>query len=301
MNRLSLFTLFTLMFATAAAGVAYGDDDVEEKKRVLKNELSGFDTAVIYLVRDQGLDGASLFAQDPALCTETIEKLKDLGLPPTEMIHTDEKFLFRKAPERCERYAKFKALTESFEAIKEARQADMIIRDMKPGSDGTTLWSGKGSTSAKTCVDAINAVEAKGAPMDVVLRSTDPEMTATQTRTWCEDLGKRAAALQGESADADVAKKKAARHRYAKHGAAGDKLDLLVYYDPDGTGETWRIAGCKTTDDPKTLAKSKILIRWGVNPDGTQVLRKYTFKGNKKVKDQEKTFLTEAKAYSFCK
>jgi hypothetical protein len=298
MKRLALFTC---LFATAVAGVAYGDDDVEEQKRVLKNELSGFDISVIYLVRDQGLDGAGLFAQDPSVCTETIEKLKALGLPPTEMIFTDEKFLFRKAPERCERYAKFKALSESFEAIKEARQVDMIIRDMKPGADGTTMWSGEGTTRAQKCVDVINAVEAKGAPMDVVLRSTDPQMTAAQTRTWCEDLGKRAAALQGESAGADTEKKKAARNRYAKHGAAGDKLDLLVYYDPDGTGTTWRIAGCKATDDPKTLVKSKILIRWGVNPDGTQVLRKYTFKGNKKVKDQEKTFLTEAKAYSFCK
>lgn len=297
MKRLALFT-FTLVTA-AAAGLAHADDD--EKKTELKNELGSFDTAVHYLITQEGLDGAGYFDRDPARCTETIERLKELGVAPTEMIFTNDKFIFRKAPERCERYAKFKALTESFEAIKEARQIDMIIRDMKPGADGTTLWSGKGTTSAKKCVDAINAAEAKGAPLDVVLRSTDPQMTAGQTRTWCEDLGQRAAALQGESAGADVAKKKAARDRYAKHGAAGDKLDLLVYYDPDGTGTTWRIAKCKATDDPKTLAKSKVLIRWGVNPDGTQVLRKYTFKGNKKVGDQERTFLTEAKAYSFCK
>lgn len=295
MNRLALLT-FT--FVTAAAGAAVADD---AKKSELLQKLGSYDDSVWYFINEDGLDGASRFNEDPAGCTAAIDDLKALGVPPTEAVHSKDRFILRKATERCERYARLKTLTGAIPAIVEARQAAQIIDQMKPGATGTTLWSGKGNTLGKACAAALDAALAKGAPMDVVLRSTAPEMTGGQTRTWCEDLAKRAAALQGASSDADTAKKKAARDRYAKHGAGGDRLDLLVYYDPDGAGTTWRIAKCKATDDPKTLAKSKVLIRWGVNPDGTQVLRKYTFKGNKKVGDQEKSFLTEAKAYTFCK
>ncbi|HUQ07144.1 MAG TPA: hypothetical protein VM261_31855 [Kofleriaceae bacterium] len=301
MNRLALFT-FTLITATstAATGVAHADEK-EERKQALLQKLGSYDNAVKEVVANEGLDGAGRLSEDPAGCTDAIDQLKDLGVGPTEVVYGGEQFPLRKAPEKCARYAKLKTLSVAFDAITEARQVHNIIGTMKPGDDGTTLWSGKATTLGKACVDAINAAEAKGAIMDVVLRSPDPQMTAAQTRTWCEGLIERGAALQGASADADTAKKKAAHDRYAKFGAGGERLSLLTYYDPDGTGFNWRVGGCKVTDDPKTLAKTKVLFQWWENDDGTHRIRKYSFKGNKKVGDQERSFLTEAKARTFCK
>jgi hypothetical protein len=285
MKSLALCT-FTLL--TAVAGVAHAGDD--EKKQKLLDKIASYDYALIYFETEDGLKGAHRFKDDPAGCTQAIDELEAMGVAPTEVIYSRNQFPLRKAPAVCERYAKVKILSAAFEPITNARDGHNRISGMEPGGAGATMWSEDVAARGKACVDAINDVEAKGGAMDVVMRSTEPQMTATQTRTWCEDLAKRAAALAGDSTKADAAKKKAAHDRYAKHGAKGDKLEWLIYYDPEGKGFNWRVAGCKVTDDPKTLVKAKVLYQFWESDDGSMRVRKFSFKGHKLAKDQERTY-----------
>lgn len=300
MSRLHLFAL--LIPIVTLASTARADEAEEEKKQNLLSELGGFDNSSLEFL-SKGLDYGELYLKAPAArCTEIVAQLKALGVGPTEEVFARETFMFRKAPEKCARYAGLQALSEAFPAIKEARSAANIVSGKNPGDAGATMWSKEGVTAGKACVDALNAVEAKGAVMDAVIASVDPKMTGAQTRTWCEELIKSSAALAGKSADADAAKKKKAHDRYAKAGAKGDKLEWLVYYDPDGDGFTWYLSPtCKATDDPKTLAKAKVLIQLWENANGTWRVRKLTFKGPKKVKDVEREFEKKSDAYRFCK
>lgn len=299
MSRLHLFALI-IPFVTLT-GAAHADEAEEEKKQELLKELGSFDNASFGFLTD-GLNYGELYLKAPAArCTEIIGQLKALGVPPTENVFSRESFMLRKAPEKCARYAGLQLLGEAFPAIKEARSNANIVKDKKPGDAGTTMWSTEGVKTGKACVDALNAVEAKGAIMDVIIASPEPQLTGAQTRTFCEELIKASAALAGESKDADAAKKKKAHDRYAKAGARGDKLEWLVYYDPDGDGFTWYVPGCKATDDPRTLAKAKALTQLWENADGSWRVRKLTFKGHKKAKDVEREFDKKSDAYKFCK
>jgi hypothetical protein len=299
MKRLALLT-FTLI--TAIGGSAMADDAADEAKSKALAKIAEYDNNVIEFIKQDGLDGAYRFDADPAGCTAAIAAAEKLGVAKTETVYSQENFPFRKAAEHCERYAKLKTLSEAFPAISKARDGGRIINGMKPGDAGTTMWTEEGAIRGKACVAAINDAEAKGAIMDLVIHSTQPEMTAADTRTWCEDLIKRAAALNGESASADAAIAKKARERYTKFGAAGDKLEWLLTYDPSGKGHNWYVAGCKTSDDPKTLVKAKLLAQLWEMDDGGLRVRKLTFKGNKKVNDQERTYgpNEKSKAYAWC-
>jgi hypothetical protein len=300
MKRLALLT-FTLI--TAIGGAAIADDAEDEARSKALSKIGSYDNQSVDFINREGVDGAGLFAEDPKGCTDAIAQAEKLGVAKTETVLAMENFPFRKAAEKCERYAKLKTLSTAFEAIKKARITNNIITGMKAGDDGTTSWSQEGVSVGKACVAAINDAEAKGAIMDVIIHSTSPELNATDNRAWCEDLAKRAAALAGESASADEAIAKKARERYTKFGASGDKLDWLLYYDKDGSGFTWYVAGCKPTDDPKTLVKSKVLTQLWENDDGSMRVRKLTFKGNKKLKDTEREFAArdKSKAYAWCK
>ncbi len=311
MKKLALLTLTSslaipFVLSVTSAGVARADDD--DRKRELINKLTTFDFVVYNFEFQDGINAEPGFAAEAAACTAIVDQLKDLGVPPTEVLYGKKEFLFRKAPEKCERYGKIRTLVLTFPKIKEATQSASQLGDAKPGESGATRFAGNMVTTGAACVATINDAEAKGAPMDVAIKHVfyGKDLTAAEVRTWCEEAGKKAAALQGASAGADADKKKAARERYTKHGAAGDKLEWLLHYDQEGKGSEWYLSGCKTSSDPKTLAKAKVLIVWmvaSVNGDGSHSLRKLTFKGNKLVKDQEKSWPAheKSKAYSFCK
>ncbi len=294
--------LAAIVCVVGVASEARADD--EQRKKDLISKLVELDDAVSYFEEEEGIKAGARFGQAPAACTELVEQLADLGAPPTEIVRArgGKQWLLRKAPERCARYAGVHALIQAFPAVREA-VADANHLDGAAGGEGTTRFAGFAVASGGTCVKALDDAEQKGAAMDIPIKhAVDKDLTGAQLRTWCADLVKTASALAGASAEADEAKKHKARDRYAKFGAAGDKLSWLLEYDPDGAGKIWYLPPrCAQTDDPRKLAKAKVLIRWGENPDGTQVLRKLTFKGNKLVKDQSKTFDTEAKAYGFCK
>lgn len=296
MSKLVAATL-AMITLTAGAGLAQADD-----KAALLSQIGPFVSAPKYF--DQGGIGeAGRFTPEPAECLALVDKLEAAGMRPEEVVpNYPDDWTFKTAREKCERYARYRVMVGAIPAIRGALSSEMAMRGLAPGDEGATRFGGLAATAGDACVTAINQLEAKKAPMDHAMKFPEAELTLTAARTRCEEIAARGKTLQGASAAADADKAKAARERYTRHGAAGDKLEWLLYYDPDGRGTSWYLAPkCAESSDPRTLVKAKVLIRWGINPDGTHVLRKLTFKGNKKVKDQEKTFLTEAKAYSFCK
>ncbi len=290
----------TLAIPLAAAGVAHADDAA---KQALINQLTSFDFAVADFTKDDGgIHAAPKFHAAPAVCTETVAKLQALGVGPTETIFGATQWLFRKAPEKCERYAAVHALTRAFPQVQEALQKHMIMAGLPAGDQGATMWAGEAAKAGQACAAALDDAAAKGADMELVFPvAFNDKRSGAQLRTWCGELAGLARAKEQKSADADAEKKKRARERYTRHGAAGDRLEWLLYYDADGRGRIWHLKGCKTSEDPKVLARAPVLISWFIHPDGTHALRKLTFKGNKLVSDKEQMFDTRAKASRYCK
>lgn len=297
MKRLALLT-FTLI--VAVGGAAMADDD--QAKSQAMSKIAEYDNHSISFLNQEGIDGGSHFADDPKGCTDAIAQAEKLGASKTDTVYASENFPFRKAAEHCERYAMLKILSEAFPAIKEAR-SDANHLDGAAGGEGTTRFAGFAVESGTKCVKALDEAEKNGGSMDVIIKyATDKDMTGTQVRAWCQDLIKRAAALQGESASADAAGKKAAQARYTKWGAAGDKLEWLLRVDPRGEGRYWALSPrCERTDDAKKQVKAKVLIQWYDNADGTFTIHKLTFKGNKLAKEQTRSFEKRSQAQAFCK
>jgi hypothetical protein len=298
MKRLALLT-FTLITAVGASAMA--DDAAEAKSKALA-KIAEYDNNVLEYLKREGLEGASRFGADPAGCTAAIAEAEKLGAAKTDTVNSMESFPFRKAAEHCERYAKLKTLTAAFPAIIEARQ-DANHLDGAAGGEGTTRFAGFAVDSGTKCVKALDEAEKNGAAMDVIIKyATDKDLTGAEVRTWCADMIKRAAALQGESASADAANATKTRERYTKFGAAGDKLEWLLRVDPRGEGKYWALSPrCERTDDAKKQVKAKVLIQWYDNADGTFTIHKLTFKGNKLVKEQTRSFEKRSQAQAFCK
>jgi hypothetical protein len=287
------------MIPILVAGAAHADEKNDLITTVIRFEISVVD------FQGQGINGEALFAAEPAQCTDAVAKLEALGVPPGEMIngYQGQKWPFKRARDKCRRYAEVRQLAPTFAKIREAEVQAGVLASFEPGDSGATLFAGKAADAAKACLAALDAAAAKGAPMDVAIQlNSGGSKTGTEVHGWCDELARRAGKFQGASAGADADKKKKAHDRYAKHGAAADKLEWLIYYDADGSGHSWRLSpDCRATDDPKTLAKAKVLINWTVGDDGTQHVQKLTFKGNKLVKTQNKSFSKPEKAHAFCK
>jgi len=224
-------------------------------------------------------------------------------VPKTEFVWGGDKFPLKDAPAQCERYGKARAAHEALPAIMSAHQETQRLPkiDIKdPDQVGSAAYS---ATVGKDCLTAIDAAIAGGAVADRELDlAWGGKYSLNSGRAMCEQLVKDATTLAAASATANADRGKAAREKYTKFGAAGERLEWLLYYDPDGEGKIWYLPPkCEQTEDPKVLAKAKVLIRWNIADDGTQVLQKLIFKGNKLLKTVEKSFPTEAKAYKFCK
>lgn len=140
--------------------------------------------------------------------------------------------------------------------------------------------------AAKTASELDGSLKIKSFALhgDVAIADFDAricEALASTLPQWLADS--RAALVKGNAT---------ARAKYSAAGIAGDKLDLIAKYD----GVYWRLVGGDRTDDPKKLAKARVLFQWleAEDKDDTRfvihTIRRYQFKGNTLAGTTEKQY-----------
>lgn len=122
------------------------------------------------------------------------------------------------------------------------------------------------------------------------------ELALEDLKKTCQATIDHGTAFEGFIKEEQKAKRAEKAKKYEAAGIKGAKLELFIEYDD----VYWRNTKCEKTDDVAELAKAKVLIHWLENADGTHVIRRYTFNGNKFSKT-EKRFITEAAATKGCK
>jgi len=293
--------LFLGLALAATASVAHAEADRE----ALLGELRLFVIA-IGDAEENGVHAADRFERPAADCDAVVAALTEAGMAPTDMVEMGEPFPFRQAGARCKEYGQWKAMVTAGTAVAEAAQNLAITASVTPGW-GDVSYATNYARSATACTAAIDAAIAAGAKPDVVfdVPSNLPvkafSLTTARTEV-CAKLGVWAEQFGPATLAAKKAKEDAAKNRYAQHGAAGDRLSWLVHYDSDGTGYTFYVPGCKAMDDPKQLAKARVMNSWTSDDAGRVSLKRLQFDGNKLVSDTSRSFRDEPAAYaSGCK
>lgn len=294
-------TTRAFMFAAAIAlglGAAGRPASAEPDRDALANELMQFVLAAEYAAED-GPD-PSQFSRPATDCDQVVAALGKAGMKATDLIEGSRTFPFKQAGEKCRTYGSWKAIADAMPAVTEAAQALATTSAVTVGW-GDESYATRYGALATACSAGVDKALAAGAAKDqaVMVRDgrADRRLTLPAIRAdICDKLGAWAKEFGPATIKAKEAQKAAARQRYAQHGAAGDRLEWLAYYDSDAKGATWYTPGCKAVDDPRKLAKAPVLMQWWTANDGTVTIRRFQFKGNKLVKDTSKTFLTEALA-----
>lgn len=291
--RPPLVALAAALAALAAAPPAAHADDPDS----LRAELHLFALAVAGA--RAGEPEAGYFEAPAARCGQVVAALKKAGVKPDDVIEGGASFPFREADARCKEYGKWKPAVDTMTAMGDFLEDVAVTRAVKPGEQSNEELATRIAARGAECTRLVDGALAAGARGDVKLpvpRRDEPMSLREARGEVCQALTDWAKGFVGANRDAREAMAKAARDRYAKHGAAGDRLQWLVYYDPDGQGTSWFLPGCKETQEPARLAKAPVIVRWTEEGDGTQHLRRLQFKGNKLVKDTSRSFLTEARA-----
>jgi hypothetical protein len=154
-------------------------------------------------------------------------------------------------------------------------------------------------TRGKDCIATLDAMLKAGSAPTTKLRVETGEVALEDLQKTCQAAIDYGTAFNALIQEEQKAKRAEIAKTYEAAGIMGAKLELMIDYD----GVYWRNTKCEKTDDVAELAKAKVLIHWLENADGSQTIRRYTFKG-KKVAKTEKTYKppgAEAKARKGCK
>lgn len=257
-------------------------------------ELNTYVLAVIY-VRDDGESVRGRFRSSEADCLAVVDALKATGMPPGEQIDGRAPYYFRQAPALCHEYGTWKVLADATNAVQDVIDELAMARSMEIGVTSARSHEIYAEQPSR-CAAAIASAHAAGLT-DATALHTEPPMTlgAVATNvcepfvTWIREFG---AANDKVWSD----REQAARARYAPHGAAGKRLELLMFRDPEGRGAEWLVPGCRWVSDPRRLAKAPVLSYLLGEYGGFTTIRRLQFKGNKLVSDTRKEYLTQGLA-----
>lgn len=298
-HRAALAAVTTVALLAGSRVARAGDD-----RDALLAELADFTGAVAEAKAD-GSRAKDRLTRPASECDQVVARLGKTGLKPDQTIDGDEPYPFKQAGERCRDYARWQAAVAAAAVVAETGDALAVTETLTAGKATEEFAVNYGKTAAG-CSAAVEQALGKGVPPSLAIRivsnAGDNTMTLPDARArFCQKLADWAKAFGPATIAAKQAAAEAARVRYASVGAGGDRLSWLTYYDPDGTGTTWFLPGCKEEGAPRKLAKAPVLLRWWTADDGTHTIRRLQFKGNKLVKDTTRSFLTEGAARAGCK
>ena len=242
---------------------------------------------------------------DPAKCTAAIAWARENGLEDEDRL-SDSRFegapgatksgnsnpaiRLADAPALCAAYAKTsRGLVAQFEAARAlAPYVSQLtwMANVTPGQGGDAPVQNL-AKAGEECRAAVDRAVAAGARLDGKLVVKEVEKTLEQARRdVCEALATQAPEYIARHREATREKREKAMAPYRAAGISGQKLELMIQYD----GVYWRGVGGNTVTDPRDLAKAQVLFHWLEAADGTQVVRRYQFAGQKLLRTSEKTY-----------
>jgi hypothetical protein len=269
--------LLPVLAVAALGGAAHADD----ARRELQYSLFTFSSEAKQLSWSHGTESH----QDPQKCRDRVASAKAAGVSDAETL----------AGTTCDDYA-----------VMYAHQK--LIADVQGGYD-TAEWmravtveeAGVQEGMAdrpNACLAALDAMGKAGG--DVIYLRDDAPVTVDAARAVCTQAVTDAKKFQGAVTDRLTAEHDKIEAVYKAVGIKGQRLELFTYYGMPETG-SFRAAGCdRYVDTAKALKKAKKLFIWLEVDDGTIIVRKYTFKGDK-YSTSERTFARPDRAHAWCK
>lgn len=292
-----LHTRIVVALLLVLAGPAFADEREEVEDGLLEFEL-----AVKY-GKEEGERALGRFREEPAACHALVERGVRAGIQPTDTVQgASDRYLFKRAAERCAEYATWKQLVTAADVIIQIRGAHQTAHAIDPG-DVKQEWVTGMRKIGEECLAKIDAMTKAGLRTDLVVQvNQDPLTIPAAADKWCGDLVRWSDKFL-ELTKVEDAKKAAALEElkayWKKLKVGGDKLDLFVGYD----GYAWYVnkGGYCTEVSGAQQAKASVLFHRLSDGEWSWTLRRYQFKGNKLVSTSERHFDTRGKASAGCK
>lgn len=273
--------------------------ELDEAGKEIERGLAEFQSAT-QAGKDSGESVAHYFHRPVADCHALVARGKELGIKPSqEMWGSPDKYLFKRAGEKCDEYGVWKQLVEAAAYLTEARTHHQIALGMKPG-EVSGEWAQNYGKVGSDCLVEIDRRIAAGLATDLPVKIGGEERTIADARaTYCQGLVDWAGGFAAETERVRAEELAKITAKYTKYGIKGDRLALLV--DSDNTYFYGK--GCdEVITDIAKLAKAKVLFYWTELAYGAGWgVRRYQFKGHKLVKESYREFSRQEAAYKWCK
>ena len=287
---------FVYVAALAASTPAFAD--LTEPQQQIERDLREFQNAVED-AKEWGNRKLDELKKTPEDCLALVEKGKQAGIAPTEVMSGNpEKYLFKRAPEKCEEYGRWQLLVQAADAISDGQKALFVAQNMQAGSITGQVAKQWGDRGMK-CLDTVDAALKKGASATQPIKVDGTAMTLPDGRAkYCQAVVDWAAkfTVETDKVRAEAAAK--IRQKYSKEGITGDRLKVLADHD----GNSWYLVKCdRAVENPKELKKPGVLFHWTELSKGGYGIRRFEFSGDKLVKDTYREFDRRDSAYAWCK
>ena len=228
---------------------------------------------------DQKWSEAYRFDLDPAGCMPLVEKLRGLGVDQNERFagYMAETWRLKQGEALCERYRDYYLMIS----------ASTVAQDVQGFLDGEVArYELHHVAKLEGCITKLDGFVTAGMSADkriVVDIFKKTEMSLADVKKGCADQLAKAQAELDARRKAEEDREAAELAKWTKLGVSGDRLKILSHY-----GSFW-LKGCEESDDPKKLAKAK-LVRIISHNDLVLYVKTWQFKGNKVSKMTEVTW-----------
>jgi hypothetical protein len=251
---------------------------------------------------------------DPARCQAAIERGRSLGLVDDDPLRDPSfehapngrsaggyhyEIRFGQAPELCSAYvaaARPGVLqADAAKALEPFASSLLWMQNVAPGQGGADALEAL-KKAAAGCHVAVERVVAAGARLDgkVVVRGVERTLEKAR-QDICGTLAADVPGYVARHDEAVRARREQVMAPYRAAGIAGEKLELIITYD----GVFWRGIGGDIVADPGKISRADVLFQWLEDRDGSHVIRRYQFSGNKLVRKTEKTYLVRPGSDAF--
>jgi hypothetical protein len=304
----SMKTAAVVAFTLCSLGVAGADTPHGEQTRALMTFLS--DTQQI---RETGSQFAPRARPDEAKCSELLALVAKNGGRPEDRLYAGELeyykaegwakdakgayVLVKDAPKICAAYGRMLRIQPVANTLHKTAQSLRTLGMVTPEEVGSTYGT-QGVTAAEACMATVDKALKDGVAGDIAVKIDGKDMTLAEGRVQiCEAYLAKAKTFAGAVDTAHKARYEKAAAPYRALGVKGERLELFTSNVEVG----FYVAGCRThVTDPKVIAKARALFHWLEMQDGTHLVRKYTFAGDK-VRAVETTYARMDQAYKGCR
>jgi hypothetical protein len=270
MFKLSLSAAFVTLAVTASSALA---DD----KQALLNEFLPY-TSAPGAYEDDKSQG-DLFDVDVGPCFQLVDKMRAAGFEDSESfpLYPGGTWRFKQAKQLCEKFRSYQL------KIHAANVVAPVSAWLEKGDGDFAM---RGTKDIESCITVLDRLVSEGLPTDAELLVYDKKVIVHDAQKGCAALLVKGKAQVEQDGRARAEKQKAFVAKWGKLGVSGKRLDIIQAH-----GDFFYLPGCLLTDDPRKIAKAKVLRLVLANPGDVEIyVKSWHFKGNTLVKHTETTW-----------